>query len=250
MSNRKYYVNLKNAVEKLLSLNIVPIINENDCVSIDEIDLAFGDNDRLSALVASKIDAELLVILTDVAGLYNRNPSQDKNAQLLTLVPEITDEIRAMAGKAGSTFSTGGMASKLNAINIAAQGGCKTILAHGRENDVITRIMNAEEIGTLFLPKRRLSNRKRWILNSSTDNLIEIDTGAAQALRDHRSLLFVGITAVRGTFAAGQVVRIGSFAKGICRISSVNLQKFLNEKAAGDNSRKKTVIHADDIVLL
>ena len=246
LSHRKYYVNLKNTMETLLSMGIVPIVNENDCVSIDEIGLAFGDNDRLSALVASKIDAELLIMLTDVDGLYNKNPKSHSQAKLIPVVYEITDEIEAMASKAGSTFATGGMKSKIDAIRIAANGGCKAILAHGRKKNVLLDILAGKETGTLFLPTRRLSNRKRWILNCHTEARIDIDAGAAVALKKHRSLLMVGITGIKGQFHAGDVVKIGTAAKGICTLSSTQLQKLLLEK----NPVRKAIVHANDMVLI
>ncbi len=252
MSHRKSYVNLKNAMETLLSMGIVPIVNENDCVSVEEIGLAFGDNDKLSALVASKIDAELLVILTDVAGLYDKNPQQHTDARLITVVYEITDEIAGMAGQAGSKFATGGMASKIAAIRIAAKGGCKVILAHGREKEVISRLLAGDEVGTLFLPKRKISNRKRWILNSFTDARIDIDPGAVTALLNHKSLLLVGITEVTGTFRAGDVVHIGTIAKGVCNVSSGQLRAMLEEKTKNHAAahKQKAVVHVNDIVLL
>jgi len=251
MSNRKYYVNIKNAVETMLSMSVVPIVNENDCVSIDEIGLAFGDNDLLSALVASKIDAELLIILTDVDGLYDKNPRKSKTAKLVPVVYELTDEIEAMAGKAGSQLGTGGMKSKINAIRIAAQGGCKVILANGRTDDVILKIVNGREIGTLFLPKRRLSNRKRWILNAQAKGYIEIDPGAKKAIKDNRSLLLVGITAVKGSFKPGDIVEIGNTAKGIPDISSAKLKTMLKQKKQHKPGKKpKAIVHANNIVLL
>jgi len=252
LSNRKYYVNLKNAVETLLAMKVVPIVNENDCVSIDEIDLAFGDNDKLSALVASKIDAGLLMILTDVAGLYDRNPRKERTARLIPVVYEITDEIEAMAGAAGTAVGTGGMKSKLDAIRIAAQGGCKVVLAHGREKKVILRIVNGEEIGTLFLSKRRLSNRKRWILNSPAKGTIEIDDGATTAILNHRSLLPVGVTGVAGDFVAGDIVDVGGVAKGISRASAVELTGLLNAATSGRKSapqKGKAIVHVDDLVI-
>jgi len=251
-STRKYYVNLKNTMETLLALGIVPIVNENDCVSIDEIDLAFGDNDKLSALVASKIDAQLLVLLTDVDGLYDRNPKAGPGARLIPVVYEISPVIEAMAGKAGSTFSTGGMASKLRAIRIAAAAGCKVVLANGKQDDVIDRIMAGEEVGTLFLPRRRLSNRKRWILNCPPEGHLDIDAGAAAALLNHKSLLLVGITEVRGRFAAGAVVTIGAVAKGLAESGAEELEMLLRTReqeppAAG---KHKAVVHVNNLVLL
>jgi glutamate 5-kinase len=249
-NNRKYYVNLKNTVETLLAMEIVPIINENDCVSIDEIGLAFGDNDKLSALVASKIDAQLLIMLTDVAGLYDKNPRTSKAAQLIPVVYEITEEIVAIAGKAGTALGTGGMASKIEAIRIAAHGGCKVVLAAGREKDVILRIMAGQEMGTLFLPQRRLSNRKRWILNCPATGRLEIDAGAAQALGQRKSLLLVGVTETTGKFRAGDVVEIGATAKGIVDFSSNELNAFLKQKEKKQPQQRQVIVHANNLVLL
>ena len=249
MSTRKYYVNLKNAVEKLLSMKVVPIVNENDCVSVDEIDLAFGDNDTLSALVASKIDAELLIILTDVDGLYDKNPQKDKKARLIPVVYELTDEIEKMAGAAGSKVGVGGMKSKIKAIKMAANGGCKVILAHGRKKDVILQIIAGSDIGTLFLPKRKLSNRKRWILNSNAKGSIDVDPGAAAAIANKRSLLLVGITQVKGNFEAGEVVNIGSTAKGISKVSAEEIRTFKRETDK-KGEKQKIIVHANDLVMI
>jgi glutamate 5-kinase len=247
LANRKHYVNLKNAVETLLSMDVVPIVNENDCVSIAEIDLAFGDNDKLSALVASKIDAELLILLTDVDGLYDANPRRNAHARLIPTVYEVTEEIDAMAGHAGSHLGTGGMKTKLGAIRIAAQGGCKVVLANGRAENVIARVLAGENVGTLFMPNRRLSNRRRWILNSPVRGRLEIDAGAREAILAHRSLLAVGIRATEGTFRAGDVVAIGDVAKGVCGVSSAELQPLISGQAP---SARKAVVHVDNIVLL
>ena len=249
LSSRKYYVNLKNTVETLLQMGVIPIINENDCVSIEEIDLAFGDNDNLSALIASKIDAELLIILTDVEGLYDRNPARSADAKLVPVVYEITPEIKGMAGKAGSAHSTGGMAGKLKAIAVAADAGCRVVLAHGRVENAVPRILEGESVGTIFMPRRRLSNRKRWILNCRTDARIELDAGAEKALRGSRSLLPVGITGLHGTFKAGDVVYLGQIAKGITDLSSRQLSTLL-ERRNSDALPRKAVVHADNIVLL
>lgn len=248
MNNRKYYLNLKNSVETLLSMGVVPIVNENDSVSIEEIDLAFGDNDKLSALMASKSDAELLIVLTDVDGLYDSNPRKNPQATLLRTVYEITDEIETMAAGAGSDVGTGGMKTKLSAIKIAARGGCKVILANGNESDVISRIMAGEELGTLFMPYRKLSNRKRWILNCKASGEILVDPGAARAVSAGKSLLAVGITATKGNFKSGDVIMIGEVAKGIADISSSEINAMLN--STDDNHHKKAVVHADNIVVL
>ncbi|MBN1764473.1 MAG: glutamate 5-kinase [Sedimentisphaerales bacterium] len=249
MSTRKYYVNLKNAVETLLAMGVVPIINENDSVSVAEIDLAFGDNDRLSALVAAKIDAELLIILTDVKGLYSADPRRDRQARLVPVVYEITDDIEQSAGQAGSRLAVGGMATKIAAVRIAANGGCKAILAHGRDKDVILRIMEGREIGTLFMPRRRLSSRKQWILNSLPRGVIEVDDGAACAIRDNRSLLPVGVTSVKGHFGTGDVVEISGIAKGISKISAEELRTLIRDKQTEKTKKRKAIIHVNDLVL-
>ncbi len=248
MNNRKYYLNLKNSVETLLSMGVVPIVNENDSISIEEIDLAFGDNDKLSALMASKIDAELLVVLTDVDGLYDSNPRKNPKAELLRTVHEITEEVEAMAAGAGSDVGTGGMKTKLSAIKIAARGGCRVILANGNEQSVISRIMAGEEVGTLFMPYRKLSNRKRWILNCKAAGVIAVDAGAAKAVSAGKSLLAVGITGVSGSFKVGDVVMINETAKGIADKSSVEINAMLN--SSDDKHHKKAVVHANNIVVL
>ncbi|MBN2059677.1 MAG: glutamate 5-kinase [Deltaproteobacteria bacterium] len=265
LNNRKYYVNLKNCVETMLAMGVLPIVNENDCVSIEEIDLAFGDNDKLSALVASKIDAELLVILTDVEGLYDKNPRKSRSAKMIETVFEITEEIEEMAGRAGSYVGTGGMKAKINAIKIASQAGCKVILAHGRVKNVINEIISGEKIGTLFLPKRSLSNRKRWILNTKSNGSVFLDDGAVQAVCQNRSLLPVGITGKRGNFKKGDILEIcdqtGSVVgKGITAFSSGQIGKMLSkqkesvlERSEVDKKipiKRKAVVHANDLVLI
>ena len=208
LTNRKTYLNLRHAIETLLELGVVPILNENDSVSTAEIGSAFGDNDRLSALVASKIDADLLILLTDIDALYDKNPKQHADARPVPVVFEITDQIVRSAGGQGSVHSTGGMKTKIDAARIAANAGCRIVLAHGRERDVVTRILAGEPIGTIFLPRRKLSNRARWILNSRPAGTIRIDAGALKALRNHKSLLPSGVTGVEGSFDAGEVVRL------------------------------------------
>ncbi|MBN1833048.1 MAG: glutamate 5-kinase [Deltaproteobacteria bacterium] len=265
LNNRKYYVNLKNSVEEMLSMGVVPIVNENDCVSIEEIDLAFGDNDRLSALVASKIDAELLIILTDVDGLYDKNPRKSRNAKKIETVFEINREVEEMADRAGSDVGVGGMKSKIVAIKIASEAGCRVILAHGREKDVIGRILSGEKIGTIFLPKRRLNNRKRWILNSKSRGGIVLDDGAVRAIKQNHSLLSVGITKKIGSFQKGDILELydltgNTLAKGITAFSSSQIGSMLskNRASASKNKemgvhlslRRKAVIHTNDLVLI
>ncbi|MHC4783922.1 MAG: glutamate 5-kinase [Planctomycetota bacterium] len=256
LDKRKTYLNLRNAIEGLLKLGTVPIINENDCVSTEEIGTAFGDNDKLSALVASKIDADLLIMLTDIDALYDKDPRKHDDAKPVDVVHEITDEIIKAAGKKGTDHSTGGMKTKLTAASIAAKAGCKMVLANGAENDIIKKIMEGTQIGTLFLPdEQTLSNRARWILHSKPEGTIHVDEGAIKAIGKRKSLLPSGITKVQGTFAAGAVVMINEVAKAVVSLNSDEISQ-----VAGAHSdtirdllgpdRRDVVAVPEDIVFL
>ena len=224
LNNRRTYLNLRNSIETLLNLGVVPVLNENDSVSTDEIGSAFGDNDKLSALVASKIDADLLIMLSDIDALYDKDPRKFANARLIPTVFEITDEILRSAGKKGSKYAIGGMKTKLEAAKIASNAGCSIVLANGRERNIIGRIISGEEIGTVFMPKRKLSNRARWILNSAAAGTIIIDDGAMRAVVNRKSLLPSGIISVKGTFEAGAVVMLNDRAKAVTNLSSSQLK--------------------------
>jgi glutamate 5-kinase len=255
LSNRKTYLNLRNAIETLLRLGVVPILNENDSISTAEIGTAFGDNDRLSALVASKIDADLLIMLTDIDALYDKNPNEHPDAKAIPVVFEITEEIVRNAGGKGSVHSTGGMKTKIEAARIAANAGCRIVLANGREKDVITRVMAGEPLGTIFMPRRKLSNRARWILNSRSAGTVQIDEGALKALRNHKSLLPSGVTGVEGAFDAGEVVMLNTAAKAVASLSSVQLKMLAGKhsteikKLLGPKHRDVVAI-PEDIVFL
>ena len=234
LDKRKTYLNLRNTIEGLLKVGAIPILNENDCVSTAEIGTAFGDNDKLSALVASKINADLLIMLTDIDAMYDKNPNKHSNAKPIRIVEEITDDIVKAAGTKGSTHSTGGMKTKLTAAKIAATAGCRMVLANGTETDVINRVIAGEEIGTLFLAKEQsLSNRARWILHSKPEGTIYIDDGASKAIGKRKSLRPSGIKTVQGTLAAGAVVMINDIAKAVVSLSSDELNKL-----AGQHSEK------------
>lgn len=254
LSHRKTYLNLRNALDTLLHLGVVPILNENDSVSTDEIGSAFGDNDRLSALVASKIDADLLLMLTDIDALYDKNPQEYQDAKPIHTVLEVSDNLMRNAGGKGSCFSTGGMKTKLEAVRIAAQAGCRVVLAHGRAQKVIERVLAGEHIGTIFLPKRRLSNRRRWILNSQTAGVVHIDTGALKALHQRKSLLPSGVTHVEGSFEAGAVVLLNNDAKAVVGLSSEQIKGLIGKhsreikKQLGPEVRDVIAI-PEDIVL-
>jgi glutamate 5-kinase len=254
-NNRKTYLNLRNSIETLLSLGIVPVLNENDSVSTDEIGSAFGDNDRLSALVASKIDAQLLIILSDIDALYDKDPRKFPDAKPIPEVYQITEDIVKSAGRRGSEFSTGGMKTKIEAVKIASNAGCRIVLADGKVKDVISRIVAGEAIGTVFMPKRKLSNRSRWILNSSPAGTIFVDEGAIKAIRNHKSLLPSGIMKVEGSFEAGEVVLINDNAKAVSSLSSTEIEALAGKhsseikKILGKGRRDVAAIPEDIIFL-
>ena len=255
LNNRRTYLNLRNSVETLHKVGAVPILNENDSVSTDEIGTAFGDNDRLSALVASKIDADLLIMLSDIDALYDRDPRRFKGAQPVPAVYEITEKIIKGAGGTGSRHGTGGMKSKLEAARIASNAGCRMVLANGRVKNVIGRIIAGEEIGTLFMPKRKLGNRARWILNSTPAGVINIDDGAMRAVKNRKSLLPSGVVSIEGTFEAGAVVMLNDNAKAVTNLSSGQLKTLVGKhsteirKLLGPGHRDVVAI-PEDIVFL
>ena len=224
LSKRETYLNLRNVFETLFSLRVIPVINENDSVSTEEIGSAFGDNDRLSAYVASKIDASLLILLSDIDALYDRDPRSDPKARPIRMVPEITREIEQYAGGTGSVHASGGMKTKLEAARIASRAGCSLVLADGSVPRVIPQILSGQEIGTWFLPKKKLAQRIRWLLNSSPKGTIRVDDGALAALKRNKSLLPSGITAVEGEFECGDVVMINRSAKAVTGFSAAELR--------------------------
>jgi glutamate 5-kinase len=239
-SNRRRYLNLRSTITKLLELGVLPIINENDTVSTAELEAVgtasrrrvnFGDNDKLSALVASKIEAGLLLILTDVEGLYTANPSRPGDARLVPVVEEITPEIEEMARGAGRA-GRGGMKTKLEAARIAARSGCATIIAGGKIAGVIDRVLAGEDLGTVFLPRPGLTGKHRWIaFATSVKAELVVNEGAKRALVERKaSLLAAGVLEVRGGFERGDVVGIldergHEFARGIVNYSSAEARK-------------------------
>ncbi|HPS55916.1 MAG TPA: glutamate 5-kinase [Sedimentisphaerales bacterium] len=251
LNNRKAYLNLKNAIETLLNLGVIPVINENDCVSTEEIGSAFGDNDKLSALVASKIDAGLLIILSDIDALYDKDPRKNKDAKQISVVHEITSEIIENAGGSGSEHATGGMKTKIEAAKIASNAGCRIVIANGRTPNIITKIIDGVNIGTVFMPKRKLSNRHRWIINSQPTGTIIIDPGAVKAIRNHKSLLPSGITSVKGSFQAGDVIFINDIAKAVTSLDSTQLKAVAGKhsteikKILTQDTRPEVIIHED-----
>ncbi len=237
LNKRESSVNLQNTLESLLNMDVLPIFNENDCISISEIGHTFGDNDQLSAHIASKLDADLLLVLSDIDALYDKDPQRHRDARPIHLVPELTEEIVNGASEKGSVFSTGGMKTKLLAVSIARQAGCSTVLAHGRVERVIPRILDGEELGTLFCAAPRLKNRTRWILNSAPMGRVITDDGAERALEERGSLLPAGIRSVEGEFKVGDVILINDRFKAVSGLSSTDIRKI-----AGCHSKEVTRI--------
>jgi|SRR5690554_3021372 glutamate 5-kinase len=255
LNERRTFVNLKNSVTSLFDLGVIPIFNENDVVSTAEIGTAVGDNDRLSAFVASKIDADLLVILTDIDGLYTGDPRHDVQAQLIHDIPVVDDQILSYAGSSGSVFATGGMKTKLLAARIAAHAGCGTVIASGYTDHALTRVCSGDELGTYVQPLKRMSQRSRWILNSVPKGTIWVDDGAEQALRRHKSLLPSGIISVTGVFNAGDVVMVNTVAKAVPYYNSAEIGEMAGcqskdiPKVLG-KGKADVVFRPEDIVFL
>ncbi|MDP6782213.1 MAG: glutamate 5-kinase [Dehalococcoidia bacterium] len=210
LAHRASYLNARNTILALLELGVVPIINENDVVAAEELEGAtFGDNDNLSAMVASLVDAELLAILTDTPGLCTADPHLDPRACLIATVEHIDERIEALAlGSAGSGI--GGMATKVQAAKLATAAGVTVVVADGREPGVLPRLVAGDSVGTRFVPTAsRVEGRHRWLLASRTKGSLRVDDGAAHALaQDNKSLLPVGIKGVEGDFQRGEVVSI------------------------------------------
>ncbi len=239
-SVRQRYLSLRTTLNKLLELGVVPIINQNDTVSTVEVhpqfehmQVCFSDNDKLSALVASELDADLLVILSDIEGLYDENPKLNPNAKIIRKVEEVTDEIMAM-GTDASEGGRGGMRTKLKAARMVTRFGGKVLIANGKIPFVIKKIFEGEEIGTMFLPQTEgLSDKKRWI-GYATNILgqIVVNKGAKKALLEQKSLLPIGVLDVIHEFNKGDVISIldeerNEFARGIVNYNSDSCKKVI-----------------------
>ena len=229
-SDRVSYLNLRNSISTLLEYGIVPIINENDCTCTNEIEAIFGDNDKLSAMVASKIDADLLIILSDIDGLFDRNPKTHSDARLLSLVERITPEIESYGGDPTSFKGVGGMRTKIKAAKICSMAGSYVLIANSEIENVVLKILSGEEVGTLFLAERHIQkNRARWIILAGASGTVRVDAGAKAAVLGKNSLLPAGIVGVEGSFDRGDVVKLECegrvFAKGITDYTSEELLK-------------------------
>ena len=231
-NDRARYLNLCNAMRSLLEMDIIPIVNENDTVAVDEI--KFGDNDTLSALVACAVGADLLIILSDIDGLYDRDPRVHPEAKLLHRVEAVSREIRENSGSKGSNMSSGGMYTKITAADVVLPAGIPLVIANGSEPDVLHRVLDGEELVTLFIPQvTRRHARKQWIASGRTGVSVTVDAGAAQALLNRgSSLLAKGITAVRGDFEIGRMLSVldpegREIARGLTNYDSKDLRKIM-----------------------
>jgi glutamate 5-kinase len=261
LDDRERYLNARDMLDTLLKHKIVPIINENDAVATIEIKV--GDNDNLSALMVGLADADLLMLLTDQAGLYDANPRTNPQAQLISHVDVIDDKLRAMAGGSGTTLGTGGMATKIQAAEIARRSGAVVVIAAGHSENVILKIAAGSETGTLFgATDNPLESRKRWLLaGPGPVGILTLDDGATDAvIKKGSSLLPKGISAVSGQFNRGDMVilanqRGNQIAKGLTRYSSDDLAKIKglhseNIEPTLGYGYGKVVVHRNNLVVL
>lgn len=261
LANRQRYLNARNTFRTLLDLGVIPIINENDTVTTDEI--KFGDNDTLGALVANLVEADLLVILTDQQGLYDSDPRTNSDAQLITQAPAHKPELLGMAGPSGTHIGSGGMTTKITAARRAAKSGTHTIIASGHEANVLPRLKNGETIGSLLTAEQpRLVARKRWLANQLiVQGTLTIDHGAAKVLSESgSSLLPVGLTAVEGAFQRGELVACidpngREVAKGLVNYNADEARKLIRKPSNEIKSilgyvDNPELIHRDNMIII
>ena len=259
--NRRRYANSRNTLLTLLNIGVIPIINENDAVSIDE--LKIGDNDTLSANVAAIVDADVLIILSDVDGVYSANPQTDPQARLLPEINEVTPEVEAMCGGAGTMRGTGGMLTKMAAARMAMNSGIVMVIASGGRDGAVQSILAGKPIGTLFPPRQnRLQFRKRWLaFGALIKGRLKVDKGCAQALLSNgSSLLAAGVKEVEGNFEQGSTVSIlnpegWEIARGLVNYSTDDVRKIMGahtHEIAEILGHKPydEVVHRDNLVLL
>jgi glutamate 5-kinase len=257
--DRRRYLNARSTVEALFRLGVVPVVNENDTVATSEI--RFGDNDRLSARVAVMAGAELLVLLSDVDGLYTADPAREPGAEHLREIDAITDEIRAMAGGSGSGFGVGGMVSKLAAAEIASRAGCPVLLTSGTTLHPLGHLRGGGRCTRFLAQKSPRRARKEWIAGSlRAVGVVRVDEGAARALRRGSSLLPAGVVAIEGGFERGDAVLVRGpdgrdLAKGLSAYDAADAALIAGRKT-GDTAPilgyrgRDELIHRDDLVLL
>jgi len=261
LADRERYLNARSTLRTLLHLGVIPIINENDTVVTDEI--KFGDNDTLGALVANLIEADALIILTDQQGLFSADPRKDASAKLIDAAQAGDAQLETMAGGAGSHIGRGGMITKVLAAKRAARSGAHTAIASGQEADVLPRLLSGENIGTLLIaPQMTLAARKQWLADHlQVTGRITLDAGAVRALRaDGKSLLPIGVVAVTGEFARGEVVAIldeqgNDIARGLVNYSADEARRIARRPSHEIEGilgyvDESELIHRDNLALL
>jgi glutamate 5-kinase len=252
--NRQHYINARNTIDRLLSLGVLPVVNENDTVAVDEI--RFGDNDRLAALVANLTRAALLVLLTDASGVYSADPRRVAGAALLDEIERITPELEQAAGGRGSELASGGMASKLAAAWVSTFSGVPAVVASSTEPGILGRVASGESVGTFFHARRkRATARRLWIAFAQPPRgTVVVDQGARRALVEgKRSLLPAGVVEVKGDFEAGATIDVMTpdsqlVARGTVRYASSELDDAKGRPASEFAGRE--VIHRDQLVVL
>jgi len=260
LTDRVRYLNARSTLKTLLGLGVVPVVNENDTVATDE--LRFGDNDTLAALVANLIEAELLILLTDQEGLFDRDPRQHKDARLIDETQVDDPQLDAYAGGSGSGLGRGGMVTKVRAARLAARSGTATVIAPGRGPRILERIHRGEPVGTLLVPVQgRQAARKRWLAGQlQARGRITIDAGAARRLRESgSSLLAVGVKAVQGEFRRGEVVvcldeQGREIARGLVNYDAQETARIMGQPTARIRDilgylDQEELIHRDNLVL-
>jgi glutamate 5-kinase len=261
LADRRRYLNARTTLRTLLALSVIPIINENDTVTTDEIRV--GDNDTLGALVANLIEADVLILLTDQQGLYTADPRKDPAASFVHEARAGDPALEAMAGGAGSAIARGGMLTKILAAKRAARSGASTIIASGREENVLTRLAAGHALGTaLIAPAQSLAARKQWLADHvQLAGKLQLDAGAVRALvSEGKSLLSIGVVAVEGTFERGEVVGVHApggteIARGLVNYGAQDVSRILRRPSAEIESilgyvDEAELIHRDNMVLL
>ncbi|MBA2408595.1 MAG: glutamate 5-kinase [Gammaproteobacteria bacterium] len=261
LADRRRYINARTTLRTLLSLHVIPVVNENDTVATDEI--RFGDNDTLAALVTNLVEAQMLIILTDQQGLYDRDPRTDPNAKLIDTAQATDPSLEAYAGPSATDIGRGGMVTKLYAARRAARSGAASVIACGREPRVLERLAGGETLGTLLLPSREpLAARKQWIANQlEVRGALVLDEGAARVLRERgSSLLPIGVAEVRGAFIRGDMVacidaRGAEIARGLVNYDADDARRIMQKpshyiQSALGYVAEPELIHRDNLVLV
>ncbi|MBT3312317.1 MAG: glutamate 5-kinase [Desulfobacterales bacterium] len=260
LSNRQRYLNARNTLNALLNWNVVPIINENDTVAVEEIQ--FGDNDNLAAMITLQMDADILINLTDINGLYDKDPRSNSDARLIETIETINQDINKLASEIPGALGTGGMLSKVKAAGKVTSAGIPMVIARGDEDEVLIKLFAGEKMGTFFIPKeKKLPSRKCWIaLTLKSEGVVIIDDGAVDAIVERgKSLLPIGIVDVEGNFKEGASIKFldkngEELGSGLVNYSAVDIRKImgLKTKQISDTLGDKPydeVVHRDNMVI-